>query len=166
MKKKPTIVSQVSNTTFLKFKLKEERFVVNTENISDILEIPSIIKLPGSPEYLRGIIIFSKVAVPVVDLRLIMKYPRVGISVNSNIILFRSFLDHKINYIGALVDSIEEIVELELDQVPNGKSKVEKLVSESQDSKYNFLNPQYLISPEDFLLINNLILKAALNTNR
>lgn len=152
----------LTNNSFLTFKIKEEKFAVNVEFVSDILEVPSMVKLPGSPEYLRGIMRFAKIAVPVVDLRLVMHYPKAGINVNSIIILFRTIFESKIYLIGALVDSIDEFIELDINQLVKKNPVQVELVSEYKNLKYKFLNPQNLISPEDYFSINNMISKASL----
>ncbi len=156
-------ISEVYNNSFLTFKIKEEKFAVNAEMVSDILEVPSIIKIPGSPEILRGVIIFSKNAVPVADLRSILDYPKVGINVNSSIIIFRIIFDNRLIFIGALVDSIEEFIEVDTEQVKYLNYNREEIIVEAKNLKYKILNPLKIFTPEDYQLISNLISRASLN---
>lgn len=42
--------------SFLTFRLGDEIFAANVTRISEILEIPRVMKVPQSPAYMRGVV--------------------------------------------------------------------------------------------------------------
>jgi purine-binding chemotaxis protein CheW len=165
MNQDPNLIPEVAKVSYLCFKLKGEKFAVKSEFISDIIEVPTITKLPGAPGYMRGVIYFQNNAVPVLDLRLIQGFSKMVISVNTILILFRVIYNDQCSLFGALVDSIEEIMELGLNRYhpqPDAEGKVRDI----NNIEIKILNPQKMVPEKDYLLIDQLILRSGLNQKR
>ena len=102
---------------YLTFKLGEETFGINIANIHEVLKLPDVTHIPGTQEYVRGVINVRGSVVPVVDLK--RKFGQ-GISKAgrlSRVIIVESILRDKKTILGALADSVEEVVPLREDQI-------------------------------------------------
>jgi purine-binding chemotaxis protein CheW len=98
--------------SYLSFRLGEEEYAANVSQVLEILEMPSITSIPHSPPYMRGVINLRGRVLPVLDTRL-----KFGLIVgddtkNTSIIVLHIMLDGKKVDVGALVDSVEEVMEL------------------------------------------------------
>ncbi len=98
---------------YLTFKLAEETFALDVAKVREILEITSITKVPQTPDYMRGVINLRGSVVPVVDMRLKFGMGITGQTVNTCIIVVEVTLDGDAIVLGALADSVQEVVEME-----------------------------------------------------
>jgi len=98
---------------YLTFKLAEETFALDVAKVREILELTPITKVPQTPEYMRGVINLRGSVVPVVDMRLKFGMGMTGQTVNTCIIVVEVTLDKDAIILGALADSVQEVVELE-----------------------------------------------------
>jgi len=98
---------------YLTFKLAEETFALDVAKVREILELTSITKVPQTPDYMRGVINLRGSVVPVVDMRLKFGMGMTGQTVNTCIIVVEVTLDGDAIVIGALADSVQEVVEME-----------------------------------------------------
>jgi len=98
---------------YLTFKLAEETFALDVAKVREILELTSITKVPQTPDYMRGVINLRGSVVPVVDMRLKFGMGITGQTVNTCIIVVEVTLDGDAIVLGALADSVQEVVEME-----------------------------------------------------
>jgi purine-binding chemotaxis protein CheW len=104
-------------TQYLTFKLAEEVFAVDVANIREILDLTSVTKVPQAPEFMRGVINLRGSVVPVVDMRLKFGMSKAESTVNTCIIVMEMVLDSETTVIGALADSVREVLELQPEQI-------------------------------------------------
>jgi purine-binding chemotaxis protein CheW len=102
---------------YLTFKLGEEVFALEVTAVREVLDFTTITKVPRTPEFMRGVINLRGSVVPVVDLRLAFNMARTEKTVNTCIIVVEVASEQERIVIGALADSVEEVVELEPDQI-------------------------------------------------
>ncbi len=102
---------------YLTFRLADETFAVNVAKVREVLDFTSITKVPRTPEFMRGVINLRGSVVPVVDLRLKFGMPKTEKTVNTCIIIVEVTVDNETTILGALADSVEEVLELEPDQI-------------------------------------------------
>ena len=102
---------------YLTFTLGEEVFALEVANVKEILEFTAITKVPGTPDFMRGVINLRGSVVPVMDMRLKCDMSKVEKTVNTCIIVVEVSLDGDTTVLGALVDSVQEVFELESDQI-------------------------------------------------
>ncbi|MDD5758158.1 MAG: chemotaxis protein CheW [Desulfobulbaceae bacterium] len=102
---------------YLTFKLGDEIFAIDVSKIREILELTSITKVPQTPEFMRGVINLRGSVVPVIDLRLNFGMACTEQTVNTCIIVVEVSLDDEIVVLGALADSVQEVVEMEPDKI-------------------------------------------------
>ena len=104
-------------TQYLTFKLDEEVFALDVAKVREILEESSITKVPQTPEFMRGVINLRGSVVPVIDLRLKFGMSRTEKTVNTCIIVVEVQLEDEVIVLGALADSVQEVIEMEPSQI-------------------------------------------------
>jgi purine-binding chemotaxis protein CheW len=102
---------------YLTFKLDEEIFALDVAKVREILEESSITKVPQTPEFMRGVINLRGSVVPVIDLRLKFGMSRTERTVNTCIIVAEVQLEDEVIILGALADSVQEVIEMEPSQI-------------------------------------------------
>ena len=102
---------------YLTFKLGEETFGIDIANIHEVLKLPDVTHIPGTREYIRGVINVRGSVVPVVDLKQKFGQGTSEVGRLSRIIIVESTLRDKKTIVGAMADSVEEVVPLRDDQI-------------------------------------------------
>jgi purine-binding chemotaxis protein CheW len=102
---------------YLTFQLGEEVFAIDVVNVREILEFNSVTKVPKSPEYMRGVINLRGSVVPVFDMRLKFGMAATDKTINTCIVVVEVSFESEDIIIGALVDSVQEVFELEAGQI-------------------------------------------------
>jgi len=111
-------VAEITETRqYLTFKLGGEVFAIDVAKAREVLDLTAITKIPQTPEFMRGVINLRGNVVPVADLRLCFGMDRGEDTMNSCIIVVEVTLDGDTAVIGALADSVEEVLDLEPDQI-------------------------------------------------
>jgi purine-binding chemotaxis protein CheW len=102
---------------YLTFQLSEEVFALDVSHVREILEFTTVTKVPKTPDYMRGVINLRGSVVPVLDMRLKFDLQVTEKTVNTCIIVVEVSCEEETTIIGALVDSVQEVFELEADQI-------------------------------------------------
>lgn len=98
---------------YLTFKLENEVFAVDVANIREILDYIPATKVPGTPDFMRGVINVRGSVIPVMDMRLKFGLPRGVETVNTCIVVLEIDFDNDKTVLGALADSVQEVFEME-----------------------------------------------------
>ncbi|MCX5814464.1 MAG: chemotaxis protein CheW [Proteobacteria bacterium] len=112
-----SVLSITDTRQYLTFQLAEEVFGIDVSHVREILEFSTVTKVPKTPEYMRGVINLRGSVVPVLDMRLKFCMTRTEKTVNTCIIVVEVSFEGETTIIGALVDSVQEVFELEPDQI-------------------------------------------------
>jgi purine-binding chemotaxis protein CheW len=107
----------LQTTQYLTFTLADEIFVVDVASVREILEITTITKVPQVPDFMRGVINLRGCVVPVIDLRLKFAMKETAQTVNTCIIVVEVMMDGENIVLGALADSVQEVIEMEPSQI-------------------------------------------------
>ena len=102
---------------YLTFKLGEEVFALDITKVREVLEYTAVTKVPQTPAFMRGVINLRGGVVPVVDMRLKFGMEVTANTVNTCIIISEINIDEEITILGALADSVQEVIELEPAQI-------------------------------------------------
>lgn len=102
---------------YLTFKLGEEVFGLDVGKVREILDFTTITKVPRTPEFMRGVINLRGSVVPVVDMRVKFGMSATEKTVNTCIVVAEVELEGDAIVLGALVDSVQEVFELEPNQI-------------------------------------------------
>jgi purine-binding chemotaxis protein CheW len=85
--------------------------------VREVLDFTAVTKIPRTPDFMSGVINLRGSVVPVVDLRLCFEMSRTEKTVNTCIVVVEMLLEGESTVIGALADSVEEVIDLEPDQI-------------------------------------------------
>src|SRR3954470_23251347 len=107
----------VETRQYLTFKLGEEVFAIDVAKVREVLDFTAITKVPRTPDFMSGVINLRGNVVPVVDLRLCFEMSHTEKTVNTCIVVVEMILEGESTVIGALADSVEEVIDLEPDQI-------------------------------------------------
>ncbi len=111
-------VSKITETRqYLTFKMEEETFALDVGKVREILDYTNITKVPRTPDFMKGVINLRGSVVPVVDMRLKFNMPAQERTVDTCIIVVEITIEDEQTVLGALVDSVQEVFELEPAQV-------------------------------------------------
>jgi len=102
---------------YITFSLEDEMFAVDVSQVREILDSTRITKIPRAPEFMRGVINVRGSVVPVVDMRLKFGMASAESTANTRIIVLELNLDGETMILGALADSVKDVIELEQSQI-------------------------------------------------
>jgi purine-binding chemotaxis protein CheW len=107
-------ISSITDTRqYLTFRIGEEDYALDVSNVREILEFTTITKVPNTPEYMRGVINLRGSVVPVLDMRLKFSLAEAKKTIDTCIVVLEVDIDNEKSIIGALVDSVQEVFELD-----------------------------------------------------
>ncbi len=154
--------SLVDIRQFLTFKLSEEVFGVDVAKVREILDFIQITKVPQTPDFMSGVINLRGSVVPVVDMRLKFGMEKTETTVNTCIIVVEVNLDGENVVLGALVDSVQEVFELDPSQIEPAPKIGTKLKTDfingmgKRDDKFIIiLNIDKIFSSEELALVQD-----------
>ena len=111
-------VNAITDTRqYLTFKLDNEVFAIDVAKVREVLDLTAITKVPRTPDFMAGVINLRGSVVPVVDLRLCFEMSKTVSTRNTCIVVVEVLLDGEPTVIGALADSVEEVIDLEPEQI-------------------------------------------------
>jgi purine-binding chemotaxis protein CheW len=102
---------------YLTFKLGNEVFGIDVAKVREMLDFTTITEIPRTPEFMSGVINLRGNVVPVVDLRLCFQMSKTVRTRNTCIVVVEVLLESESTVIGALADSVEEVIDMEPDQI-------------------------------------------------
>jgi purine-binding chemotaxis protein CheW len=134
--------------SYLSFRLGDEMFAADVSKVLEILNLRPITKVPRCPTYMRGVINLRGNVLPVLDTRIKFGIPLTEDTVDTCIVVLSVIMEGEPLTLGALVDSVEEVLEL-------GESDIE-----APPSIGNKFNPEYLQGmvkmDETFIMVLNV----------
>jgi len=146
--------NHVSNS-YLTFKLGEEEFGIHVNQVVNILEMSRIVDVPKTPEYMKGVINLRGKALPVIDTRLKFAMPEKEHTSNTCIIVLDLDSNGSPLNIGAIVDEVTSVIEIEKNQIeppPNLGNKYQSDfiygMAKIDERFVMLLDMQRVISPE------------------
>ncbi|MBU0479583.1 MAG: chemotaxis protein CheW [Proteobacteria bacterium] len=105
------------SSLYLTFRLEDELFAVDVSQVREVLDVAAITKIPRALDFMRGIINIRGTVVPVIDLRTKFGMTETRQTLDSRIVVMEIDLDGETTLIGAMADSVHEVLELDRDQI-------------------------------------------------
>jgi len=108
--------------SYLTFKIGDEEFGAHVSKVLNILELQKITKVPKAPDYMKGVINLRGMVLPVIDTRVKLGMSPTEFTDNTCIVVMDLKVDDEIIHLGAIVDSVSavhEIDEHEIDSAPS-----------------------------------------------
>lgn len=102
---------------YLTFTLEDEVFALEIDKVREVLDFTTVTKVPRAPSYMRGVINLRGNVVPVMDMRRKLAMEGAMVSVNTCIIITEVLVGCETMVLGAMADSVQEVLDLEPDQV-------------------------------------------------
>ena len=160
---------EVKINSYLTFKLGEEEFAAHVGKVLNILEMTKITEVPKSPDYMKGVINLRGSVLPVIDTRIKFGMTPTEYTPNTCIVVMDIDMDGDSIHVGALVDSVQAVLEIEDTQIlpPHSighkyRSEFIEGVANINDSFIMILNMDEVFSSEE---VHDMHDKAAENQN-
>ncbi|MBI9052532.1 MAG: chemotaxis protein CheW [Bacteroidales bacterium] len=116
--------------SYLSFNLGEEEFATHVSKVLNILERTEITEVPRSPDYMKGVINLRGTVLPVIDTRIKFGMTPTEYTTNTCIVVMEVEMEGDTVHVGALVDSVQAVLELEDSQIQPPPSIGSKYKSE------------------------------------
>jgi len=153
----------VTTQSYLTFRLGDESFAAHVTYVLEILEVTKITRVPRSPEYMRGVVNLRGNVLPVIDTRMKFGFDRIEDTVNTCIIVLNIESEKQKVTLGALVDSVQEVLDIESSRIqapPTLGSKyrtefIEGMVKEG-DQFVMILNTSLVFSTDEVLMLREV----------
>ncbi len=149
--------------SYLTFRLGDEIFAANVSKVLEILEISKITKVPRSPAFMRGVINLRGSVLPVIDMRAKFGLDAITDTVNSCIVVMSISIESQSIVLGAVVDGVQEVMEIEpkaMQAAPSVGAKyrtefIEGMVK-LNDQFIMILNLDLVFSNEEAILLQHI----------
>jgi purine-binding chemotaxis protein CheW len=99
--------------SYLTFKLGDEIFGANVSKVLNILEMTKITKVPKAPSYMKGVINLRGAVLPLIDTRIKFDMGETQYTTNTCILVLDIDMGGESVHVGALVDSVQEVLEID-----------------------------------------------------
>jgi len=133
--------------SYLTFKLGDEMFGANVAKVLNILEMTKITKVPKAPLYMKGVINLRGSVLPLIDTRIKFDLGETDYTTNTCILVLDIDLSGEAVHVGALVDSVQEVIEIE-------DAKIQPPPSIGSKYKSEFIEGMAKINDEFIMLLN------------
>ena len=151
-------LEHISETTqYLIFKLEGESYALNIAKIHEVLGYTKITNIPRMHEFMRGVINLRGNVVPIVDLRLKFGLSKIKKKKDTCIIIVEIVVEGETFILGALVDSVQEVLALNSSQLEpppkiGNRLRIEfiKGMGKWKDEIIIILDSDKIFSPEEF----------------
>jgi purine-binding chemotaxis protein CheW len=107
--------SMTETRQYLTFKLDNDDYAINVESVREILDVCSVTKVPQTPDFMLGVINLRGNVVPVIDLRIKFGFAEGAQGEESCIVVLEVLVDEEMTVLGAMVDSVQEVLEISAD---------------------------------------------------
>ncbi len=120
----------IQSTQYLTFTLGKEDFALDISKVREVLNYTSITRVPRMPQFLSGVINLRGNVVPVIDLRLKLGMNAIRKTADTCIVIVEIEVDGEMTHMGALADSVKEVIDLDPSQISPPPKLGTKLKSE------------------------------------
>ena len=149
------------SSQYLTFMLDQEVFALDVCQVREVLDLACITKVPQAPEFMRGVINVRGSVVPVVDLRVKFGLEKSESNLETRIIVMELSLDQEIIVLGALADSVHEVLDIrpeEIEEPPKigGRWKSEFImgIGKQKDNFIIILDINRVFSTDELVLVS------------
>jgi purine-binding chemotaxis protein CheW len=139
--------SQAIINSYLTFKLEDEIFGANVSKVLNILEMTKITKVPKAPNYMKGVINLRGAVLPLIDTRIKFDMGETTYTTNTCILVLDIDMAGEPVHVGALVDSVQEVIEID-------EASIQPPPSIGSKYKSEFIEGMAKINDEFIMLLN------------
>ena len=135
--------------TWVTLSLADETFALPVAPVREILRISSITRVPHAPHPIRGVTNLRGRVIPIIDLRIRLQLPEKEMTRSSRIVVVSS----RGRLLGLLVDSVHQVVHLDLDLVQPPPDDVMTAQSDYISGVYHVEDELVLLLDVDRVLV-------------
>jgi purine-binding chemotaxis protein CheW len=153
-------IIQTRINSYLTFKLGDEVFAANVGKVLNILEMTKVTRVPKAPVYMKGVINLRGSVLPLIDTRIKFEMEETVYTTNTCILVLDINMNGESVHVGALVDSVQEVLEFDDRQIQPPPSIGTKYKSEFiegmakvGDNFIMILNMDLVFSTEELSLL-------------
>lgn len=106
-------VLTIESGQYLTFSLGDEDFALEIAKVREVLDYTNITKIPRTPDCMQGVINLRGNVLPVIDLRQNLGMGVIDKTVDTCIVIVDVDMDGEVVQIGALADSVQEVVDID-----------------------------------------------------
>jgi purine-binding chemotaxis protein CheW len=139
--------STLKINSYLTFKLADEIFGANVSKVLNILEMTKITKVPKAPNYMKGVINLRGAVLPLIDTRIKFDMGETAYTTNTCILVLDIEMGGDSVHVGALVDSVQEVIEID-------EASIQPPPSIGSKYKSEFIEGMAKINDEFIMLLN------------
>ena len=137
------VVENKIDDLYMVFVINNQKYALSSKYIIEIIEMLPITKVPFLPKYMKGIINLRSTIIPVMDARIRFDMKPIEYNERTCIII----IENKMEKIGLIVDTVNEVIHISPDQSM-------KMKSNSDDGKQNFIKGVSEINDEVQLILD------------
>ncbi len=112
-----SVAEKTDASQFLTFRLAEDIFAIDVIMAKEVLDFTGVTRVPQTPAYMLGVINLRGSVVPVVDMRLKFGMAAKEKTRDSCIIVVEVDVDGEPVTVGALADSVQEVMDMDESQI-------------------------------------------------
>jgi purine-binding chemotaxis protein CheW len=146
--------------SYLTFRLGEELFAANVSKVLNILEMTKVTKVPKAPNYMKGVINLRGAVLPLVDTRIKFEMSETEFTANTCILVLDIEMNNESVHVGALVDSVQEVLEINDSQIQpppsigtRYKSEFIEGIAKIEDEFIMILNMDLIFSTDELSIL-------------
>jgi len=102
---------------YLTFFLAGEEYAISILQVTDIIECGVVTRVPGTPQWIRGVHNLRGTVVPVIDLAVKFGLPATEITRRTCVVIVEIRVDDEALVMGVMADSVHQVVDLGPDQI-------------------------------------------------
>ena len=102
---------------YLTFYVAGEEYAVTILKVTEIIECASLTHVPGTPQWIRGVLNLRGAVVPVVDLAVKFGLAPTELTRRTCVVMVELEYDNERMVLGVMADSVHQVVELGPDQI-------------------------------------------------
>jgi purine-binding chemotaxis protein CheW len=107
----------LSHQHFLTFLLRDECFGISINSVKEIIEYDNVTPIPLMPDFVKGVLNLRGDVVPVIDLSIRFNKAPTEVQKRTCIVILEIIFEEQIVTIGAVVDSVSEVIEINMDNI-------------------------------------------------
>ena len=149
-------------TQYLTFKLDDEIFALEVCRVREVLDLSTITKVPKTPDFMKGVINVRGSVVPVINLRLKFGMSEIDSTVDTRIVVMELSVDEENTVLGAIADSVHEVMDLDPDQIEDPpkigsrwRTEFIKGIGKRDDEFIIILDIERLFSTDEIAIVQN-----------
>ena len=138
-----------NNEKHLILHIKSQLFTIDVKNVSTIIQLPKLFKVPQAPEFILGVINVEGEVIPVVDSGTKLNMGKVEVQDRSQVVIFQRFNEHakKHQKLGFLVNEVDDVVDI-------NPKKIQSLPTSKYEFDTRLVDGMHKVNEEFCMQIN------------